>query len=207
MLPTSHWRQLLVSCLFVVTLSACPSEVRYILVIGDSLTAGAGIDADDAYPALLETKLRQDLGNFRVINAGANGAMTSAGPELLQSHIAEHTPEMTVVALGANDVLRGVKPEVAKKNLEQIIKMSLDQNMKVVLVGLQTTNGYNSAYHKRFAKIYVDLAAKYSLALVPSLLEGIVGHKDLNLADGKHPNEKGHEIMADHVFEVVAPNL
>jgi acyl-CoA thioesterase-1 len=192
--------------IFLFLLGALPSAQAYsqrILLIGDSLTAGYGVERDAAYPSLLEKRLKKERKDLIIVNAGTSGATSAFALKMFNFHTARQTPEYLVLALGANDALRGLDIKTTKKNLATVIELAQTKKIKVVLVGLKAPPNYGTTYFKQFEKIFPELAQTYAIPLVPFLLEGVAGEKEYNQPDGIHPNEKGHQIMADHVYQVL----
>ena len=186
----------LIPCYAVAT----ENTPRKILILGDSLTAGYGIDKEDAFPAVLEKMLHQNgHQNYSVINGGVSGSTTASGKSRLKWFL-KSSPAIIVLALGANDGLRGFKLEQSQENLEQIITEAKQQGIKVVLAGMHVPTNYGKEYQEKFYKIYQTLQKKHKLTFIPFLLEGVGGKKELNIADGIHPNVKGHEIIAKTVY-------
>ncbi len=170
-----------------------------ILILGDSLTEGYGVDSKYSFPSQLENILKEKKLNYRVINGGVSGSTTASGKSRLKWFI-KAKPKLMVLALGANDGLRGIKVQETKNNLSQIIKLAQQSGIKVVLAGMMTPPNYGKEYGKKFAAIYPKLAEEFKVKLIPFLLEGVAGIKELNIEDGIHPNRKGYKIIAQTVF-------
>jgi acyl-CoA thioesterase-1 len=185
--------------------SSAPVPVR-ILFLGDSLTEGYGIASEDAFPALVETALRKEGYTVEAVNAGVSGSTTASGPSRLRWHLRAR-PDILVLALGANDGLRGLPLNEVRKNLAATLDEAKKAGLKVLLVGMKLPPNYGPAYTRDFEAIFPALAKQYQVPLVPFLLDRIAGEADLNLADGIHPNEKGHRLMAEHVTQAIKPML
>ena len=183
------------------SLAADPAKSK-LVVLGDSLTEGYGVSRLQAYPALLEKKIQADGKSWSVVNAGISGATSASGPSRMRWQM-KMKPQMVIVALGANDGLRGLSVESTEKNLSQTIEIAQKEKVKVILAGMMLPPNYGAKYTKDFQEIYNRLAKKYQLQNIPFLLDGVAGNPKLNLADGIHPNEKGHEIIAGHVFDAI----
>ena len=183
-----------------------PSTAPLIVTLGDSLTAGFGLSVEHSYPAVLQERLRAEGYAHQVVNAGVSGDTTAGGLARLSWQLSRPV-EVIVVALGANDGLRGLDTEEMRKNLAEIIGISQDAGAKVVLAGVPLPFNYGGDFNRRFRAVYKDLATRFDVALIPSLLEGVVGRRDLNLADGIHPNEEGARIVADNVWRTLKPLL
>lgn len=182
-----------------LTLTAAPKKL---VVLGDSLTEGYGVARDAAYPALLEKKIKASGKDWTVVNAGVSGSTTASAMSRLK-WIFKTKPDLLILALGANDGLRGLKVADSKKNLTEAIEFSRAQKVPVVLGGLYMPPNYGKDYATEFRAMYEDLAKKYKLPFISFLLEGVGGKAQYNLADGIHPNEKGHEIIADNVYKTI----
>ena len=183
-----------------------PSTAPLVVALGDSLTAGFGLPVEQSYPAVLQERLRAEGYAHQVVNAGVSGDTSAGGLARLSWQLGRPV-KVIVVALGANDGLRGLDTEAMRKNLAEIIQISREAGTKVVLAGVPLPFNYGRDFNRRFRAVYRELAKRYDVALIPSLLEGVAGRSDLNLADGIHPNEKGARIVADNVWRALKPLL
>jgi acyl-CoA thioesterase-1 len=196
---------LLIVCLSLIAAAPAP---RIVLFLGDSITAGYGLEPSQAFPGLIEDKIAAKNWNIRVINAGQTGDTTAGGLNrvdwLLRSAI-----DVLVVELGGNDGLRGLPPETTRKNLQAIIDRAREKypEVKIILAGMKVPPNMGRDYGKKFEAIYSDLAKKNKAILIPFVLEGVGGVRELNLPDGIHPTAKGHEIIANNVWKVLEPVL
>jgi len=201
-------RQLLIVLIFLFSNFLFAAEVNppdkpnKLVVLGDSLTEGYGVARSAAFPALLGTKIKDSGKPWTVVNAGISGATTASGPSRMRWQL-KSKPQLIILALGANDGLRGVNLESTEKNLAQTIEIAQKEKIKIVLAGMMLPPNYGAQYGKNFQALYNRLAKKYQLQKIPFLLDGVAGNPKLNLADGIHPNEKGHEIIADHVYKAI----
>ena len=173
-----------------------------IIAVGDSLTAGLGVDEDEAYPALLQGKLQQDGYNWQVINAGISGETSSGLLSRINWIIAQH-PDIVVLETGANDGLRGVPTMTIIKNISQAVQLLKEADIEVVLAGMQMLQNYGRDYTRLFASVYPAVAKKEEITLIPFLLEGVAGDPALNLRDGIHPNPEGQKIVTQTVYPFV----
>ncbi len=173
-----------------------------LVVLGDSLTEGYGVARSSAFPAILEKNIKSAGKDWTVINAGISGATTASGPSRMRWQL-KSKPKMIILALGANDGLRGLNLASTEKNLSDTIEIAQKEKIEIVLAGMMLPPNYGAQYTKDFQAIYNKLAVKYKIRKIPFLLEGVAGNPKLNLADGIHPNEKGHEIIADHVYKAI----
>ena len=196
--------------LFTLVFSTATShaEEPRLVFFGDSLTAGYGIGAESAYPSLIESKLKSKGHKVKVINAGVSGDTTAGGLRRVD-WVLKQKVDVFLLALGANDSLRGLSPEEAKKNLATIVDKVLEQNpkSKIILAGIKAPPSMGVEYTQEFDPIYTQLAEEKSITLLPFLLEGVAGDPDLNLPDRIHPNEQGHERIAELVFPLVQAAL
>ena len=179
-----------------------------ILFLGDSLTAGLGVTQEQAYPALIQEKIRQKKLSFDVINAGISGDTTAGGLARLD-WVLQKKIDILVLALGANDGLRGLPMAQTKTNLQAIIDRMKAKNpaIKIVIAGMQIPPNMGGDYGEKFQAVFADLAHENNAALVPFLLEGVGGHDDLNQEDHIHPTAAGHKILAENVWRVLEPLL
>jgi acyl-CoA thioesterase-1 len=173
-----------------------------ILFLGDSLTEGHGIPSNKAYPQLVKKRFKKDLGKkINILNLGVSGSTTSSGLSRLKWILSQKKIDIMVIALGANDGLRGVPLKKSRANLEQIIRYGLKKNLRIILVGMKIPPNYGEEYRLGFEKIFLEMAKIPKVKFIPFLLKDVAGIKKLNLPDGIHPNEKGHQIVAKTVFD------
>jgi acyl-CoA thioesterase-1 len=173
-----------------------------LLILGDSLTEGYGVNEEYSFPSVLETILKENHFNYKVLNGGVSGSTTASGKSRLRWFL-KAKPKVLIIALGANDGLRGIKVSESIKNLEEIIAMAKAKNIKIVLAGMLLPPNYGEKYTSDFKKMFVNLTKKHKLSSIPFLLEGVAGNKDLNIEDGIHPNRKGYQIIAKNVFKQI----
>jgi acyl-CoA thioesterase-1 len=183
---------------------AAGPERLTIVALGDSLTSGHRLPDSQAYPALLEKRLDEADLPFRVVNHGVSGDTTGGGVRRLETALAEQ-PQILIVELGANDGLRGVPVSRVRANLETIIEAAQKQGVAVLLCAMDAlpVNGFQ--YTLDFHRLYYDLAEKYNVPLVPFLLNGVLGNRDLMSSDGVHPNREGAKVLADTIWPVLKP--
>ena len=183
-----------------------PARTPVVVALGDSLTAGWGVAADEAYPSLLQARMRAENYPHRVVNAGVSGDTTAGALRRLDSAIEADT-RILVVALGANDGLRGVPIDQVRSNLSTIIERAQARSIRVLLCGMETppTRGWD--YTIAFHRIFPDLSARYGVPLMPFLLGGVVGEPSLNLPDGFHPNAAGYRRIALAMWPYLEPLL
>lgn len=177
---------------------AAVSNHRVIVCMGDSLTAGYGVDEVLAYPALLEARLREAGFSYQVINAGVSGE-TSSGALSRLDWMLTLDPDIVILETGANDGLRGVDPALTRRNIEAIVARLKAKNIVVVLAGMQMVRNLGPEFTRSFGAIYPEIARASELILIPFFLEGVAGRSALNQADGIHPTAEGYRIIVDHI--------
>ncbi|MRH98936.1 arylesterase [Kriegella sp. EG-1] len=177
---------------------------KTILFFGDSLTAGMGIDSEYAFPALIQAKI-DSLGlDYTVINSGLSGETTASGKNRL-NWVLNQNADIFILELGANDGLRGIPLTETKKNLQIIIDAVQQKSAetKIILAGMQIPPNMGPDYTKEFKSIFPDLAKENNLDLIPFLLNGVAGEKELNQEDGIHPTIEGHKIVSENAWAIL----
>jgi acyl-CoA thioesterase-1 len=195
--------------LCVALLSWAPGEARgegVVVALGDSLTAGLGVAADEAFPARLEARLRAEGYAYRVVNAGVSGDTTAGGLRRVDWAL-RVSPDVVIVALGANDGLRGQSPQAMRANLEEIVARLQAAGARVLLAGMRLPPNYGAEYTKEFEAVFPAVARRAKVALMPFLLNGVAGDPRLNQADGIHPTAAGQQVIADHLWPYLHPLL
>jgi acyl-CoA thioesterase-1 len=177
-----------------------------ILFFGDSITAGYGIDQDQAFPAIIQMKIDSLKWNARAINAGLSGETSSGGLRRVDWLLRQRIDVM-VLELGGNDGLRGIDLNLTRSNLQQIIDKtrSAYPDVEIVIAGMQVPPNLGQHYTDQFRALFPDLAEKNNLKLIPFILEDVAGIPELNLPDGIHPSPEGHQIMAETVWKFIRP--
>jgi acyl-CoA thioesterase I len=178
-------------------------RVPVILDFGDSLTAGYGLPAGQAFPARLEAWLHQQGIEARVVNAGVSGDTTAGGLARLDWALADK-PDLVILALGANDALRGIEPSTVRENLDKMIGKIEASGAKLLLLGMLAPPNWGEEYSHAFDQIFPELARIHRLPLYPFFLEGVAMKPELNQPDGLHPNERGVAVLVDRIAPVVA---
>jgi len=177
-----------------------------VVFLGDSLTAGYGLSADEAYPAHVAELLAARGVRARILNAGVSGDTSAGGLARLDWFLRQH-PDVVVVELGGNDGLRGQPLEATESNLRAIVRRSRAAGARVLLVGMQIPPNYGPEYASGFAALFPRLAREEDVDLLPFLLEGVAADPALNQPDGIHPNAEGQKIVARNVVEALQPLL
>jgi acyl-CoA thioesterase-1 len=180
---------------------AARADSLRLAALGDSLTAGWGLPAGDAFPAQLEKALARKGYRVSIANFGVSGDTTAGGLARLDAVVAQK-PDGVIVELGANDMLRGLDPEEARKNLDAIVSRLTQAGIPVMLGGMRAAKNYGRDYAEAFEAIYTDLAQKYGAVLYPFFLDGVSGHPERTLPDGLHPNAVGVSEIVSRILPV-----
>lgn len=181
------------------------TKTKTILIFGDSLTAGYGLeDVNDAFPALIQNKVDSLSLDYTIINSGVSGETTAGGKSRID-WVLNQPIDIFILELGANDGLRGIPLTETRQNLQAIIDAVLEKNAdaKIILAGMQLPPNMGPEYITEFRTIFPDLAKKNELYLIPFLLKDVGGVAELNQDDGIHPTEEGHKILAKNVWAVL----
>ncbi len=178
-----------------------------IVAVGDSLTAGYGVEENQAYPALLQERLLQDGYFFRVVNAGISGETSSGTRSRIAWVISALKPEIIILETGANDGLRGIDTSVLEKNLTEIITTIQANEITAILTGMQMPPNFGRNYTKQFAEVYPRVATKKGILLIPFFLKGVAGDRRYNLADGIHPNPDGYRRVVEQIYPYVLETI
>jgi acyl-CoA thioesterase I len=180
------------------------AERPKIVILGDSLTAGLGLEPSQSFPSLLQKHLDSEGLRYEVVNAGVSGDTTAGGLRRLDWSLQGNT-RVLVVALGGNDGLRGLPVKDTRNNLEEIISRAKQRNVQVVLAGMEAPPNYGPAYTAEFRGTFRDLADDHDLTFIPFLLEGVAGDPALNQRDGIHPNPEGARRVEQLVWKALEP--
>jgi acyl-CoA thioesterase-1 len=186
---------------------AARSNEPRIIFLGDSLTAGLGLDVEDSFPSLIQQRLKREGYDYAVVNAGVSGDTSAGGLRRLEWAMGEGQPRVLVVALGGNDGLRGLPPEQLEQNLATIIERAQKRGLTVILAGMEAPPNFGADYTARFRSVYPTLAKRFNVRLIPFLLEGVAGDPAFNQSDGIHPNQRGAQVVADLVWRALEPTL
>ena len=180
------------------------NNTKSILFFGDSLTAGLGVDTDEAFPAIIQRRIDSLQLPYQVINAGLSGETTASGKNRV-SWILNQPLDVFVLELGANDGLRGIPMTETKSNLQAIIDIVREKNPKaqIILTGMQIPPNMGPEYTEEFKNVFPELAENNNIKLIPFLLENVGGVPELNQQDGIHPTAEGHQILAENVWVVL----
>ena len=173
-----------------------------LVALGDSLTAGYGLPAEAAFPAVLERSLKGKGYDVSIGNAGVSGDTTSGGLARLDWSIPDGT-DGVILELGANDMLRGIDPNIPRQALDQILARLRDRGIPVLLTGMYASRNLGPEYVAGFEAIFPDLAEKYGVPLYPFFLDGVAGVRELALPDGLHPTAKGVQVIVERILPTV----
>ncbi|MCL5767416.1 arylesterase [Acinetobacter sp. ANC5681] len=190
----------------IITICSLPAfaSAKTILILGDSLSAGYGIDAKQGWVNLLQQRLDQQYPKqHKVVNASVSGETTSGALARLPKLLQTYQPEIVVIELGGNDGLRGQPPQMIQKNLAQLVQLSQKQKASVLLFGMKIPPNYGTAYSSVFEKNYKVVSQQYKVKLLPFFLEGIAGHKNLIQNDQIHPNAKAQPILLNLAYPYI----
>lgn len=214
-------QRITISLLATLFLSACtkgpnpPNDLQtsqktstelHLVIIGDSLTEGYGVAKENSYPALAEAKLNSRGLSVKISNSGISGSTSASAPERVRWAL-KTNPDVIALALGANDGLRGLPTSSMKKNLNEAIKLIKEADKRALLFGMLMPPNMGKNYTLKYQKVFKDLSDKQDVPLLPFLLKDVGGNPALNQADGVHPNEKGHEVIAETVYQFLKENL
>ena len=191
----------------LAAVAAAAGATGKILIVGDSLSAGYGIEQQRGWVALLGQRLRDAAPGYEVVNASITGDTTRGGLSRLPAALERERPEVLVIALGGNDGLRGFRPEQTRANLREMIRLGRAAGARVLLLGIRLPANYGRAYGEKFHRVYLDLAAEEEVPLVPFFLEGVAETRALMQTDGIHPSAAAQPRILDNVWAALGPML
>jgi acyl-CoA thioesterase I len=197
----------LLLALTVVGLPAAHAAEQTIVVVGDSLSSGYGIAAEQSWVAMLEDRLQAEGYGYKIVNASIAGDTSAGGLARLPRLLAAHDPTLVVIELGGNDGLRGQPVATLRDNLAKMIELSRESGADVVLAGIQIPPNYGTTYTQALAAVYPALAERFDAPLIDFILEDVALHRDLMQPDGIHPNAAGQKVVFANVWRVLGPLL
>ena len=200
-------RNILAFFVFFLTAGAQSADAPAVLVFGDSLSAGYGIDVDQSWPALLQSRLASLGYEHRVVNASISGETTEGGVTRIESTLANFSPDLIILELGGNDGLRGFPPERMQGNLRKIIETSKAEGAAVVLLGIRIPTNYGPRYTKAFEGVYREVALQLDVPWIEFFMDGIAMNDDLMQDDGIHPNALAQPILLDNAWPIISAAL
>ncbi|MDX9701121.1 MAG: arylesterase [Rhodocyclaceae bacterium] len=192
---------------FFLFIFCAGAHASTILVWGDSLSAGYGLQPEQAWPTLLQTRLTERGFPHAVINASVSGETTSGGRSRLPAALEQHQPTLLILELGANDGLRGLRPQLMADNLAAMIETAQARGARVLLLGMQMPPNYGPGYTRRFAASFHEVAEQTGADLLPFLMEGFADQREMFLDDGIHPTAEAQHLILDNVWTVLEPLL
>jgi len=198
---------LLLSVAGLIPHTVLAQDTPVLLILGDSLSAGYGMDRDQSWVHLLDIRLQQHGHAYKILNSSISGDTTQGGLARLPRLLDRYQPEIVIIELGGNDGLRGINPDVTRENMKRMILYSQQGGALVLLAGIRLPPNYGVAYLEQFESIYTDLANEYETLLVPFFMDGVVFQPELLQADGIHPNETGQPVLLDNVWQVLGPEI
>ena len=196
----------IIYCLVFNTICLLPvsSFAKSIMILGDSISAGYGINPQQGWVNLLQQRLNQQFPKqHQVINASVSGETTSGALARLPKLLNTHRPNIVVIELGGNDALRGQPPQMIQKNLAQLIQQSQKAKATVLLLGMKIPPNYGTAYSKAFENNYKQVSQQYKVKLVPFFMNGVAGNKTLMQKDQIHPNATAQKILLDNAYPLI----
>jgi acyl-CoA thioesterase-1 len=186
---------------------ASANESPVLLILGDSLSAGYGMNREQSWVNLLDIRLKESGFSYSILNSSISGDTSQGGLSRLPRLLDRYQPEIVIIELGANDGLRGLNPAITRENMTRMIQQSQAAGARVLLAGIKLPPNYGSAYLEQFESIYPDLASEFETLLVPFFMDGVALKPDLLQADNIHPNENGQPVLLDNVWKVLEPAL
>lgn len=203
-------KKFILALVFLIGFNAASKEnskaSKVLLIIGDSLTEGYGVNQTEAFPALINKKLIDAKSVWSVKAAGSSGSTSASGLERIK-WLTKSKPDLILLLLGSNDGLRGIKTESTEKNLNDTIDWATKNNFKIILGQLKMPPNYGKEYSKSFEKLFVSVAEKNKILLIPFLLDNVAGKSNLNQSDGIHPNKLGHVVVAENIYKSIKKYL
>lgn len=183
------------------------AAAQTLLVVGDSISAGLGLDTSLGWISLLDKRLKEQGFDYQVVNASISGDTTAGGLARLPALLSEQKPKLVVIELGGNDGLRGMAPAQLQQNLASMVDQSRQAGAKVILLGMRLPPNYGQRYTDAFAKVFDSVASEQKVPLVPFFLEGVGGVQDMMQADGIHPAVAAQPKLLDNVWPTLKPLL
>ena len=169
--------------------------------------AGYGLPKEQHLSVVLQKNLEIEGHNIEIVNGSVSGSTSAGGLNIAEWTLSESDIDLMILCLGANDMLRGINPDETKNNLEEIIQIAKNKNIKIIIAGMIAPTSYGSTDKESFDKIFSDLSIKYNLQLIPFLLEGVAQKPEFNLSDGMHPNDQGTIIIGNTLKKAILENL
>jgi acyl-CoA thioesterase-1 len=198
---------LLFVSLMILAWPAQATEPPVILIVGDSLSAGFGMDLEKSWPRLLQKRLDDNGHRYRVVNSSITGDTTQGGLTRLPRLLTKHQPEIVVIELGGNDGLRGIGIQVTTGNLSSMIEQCQATGAEIIIAGIRLPPNYGVTYTEQFYAMYSGLRDRYGVTLVPFFMEGVAMNPQLMQEDGIHPNASAQPALLDNIWPLLEPVL
>jgi acyl-CoA thioesterase-1 len=196
-------RKILTFFLLFVAAAANAAAIPTVMVFGDSLSAGYGIDVDQSWTALLQSRLESQGYEHRVVNASISGETTEGGKTRINSALSNFSPDLVILELGGNDGLRGFPPQVMKDNLQAIVETTRTSGAAIVILGIRIPTNYGPRYTSAFEGVYRELAAEMSVPWIEFFMDGVALDESLMQDDGIHPNAEAQPILLDNAWPII----
>lgn len=193
--------------IIIIALFTIPlASGKTLLIVGDSISAGFGIEVGQGWVNLLEQRLKEKNYDYQLINASISGDTSTNGAARLPALLEKYQPQVVVIELGGNDGLRGTPPKLIEQNLSQMVSLA-KQQAKVLLVGIQLPPNYGQQYLERFIAVYPAVAEQQQVPLLPSIVANTGARPELMQQDGVHPNTKGQAVILEDIWQKLEPLL
>jgi acyl-CoA thioesterase-1 len=199
--------RILAFCVLLLAAAADSAEPPTVLVFGDSLSAGYGIDVDQSWASLLQSRLQEQGYEHRVVNASISGETTEGGASRIGNAVDTFSPALVILALGGNDGLRGFPPSRTKENLETIVNTSTASGAAVVLLGITIPRNYGQRYIEQFEASFREVATQHGIPWIEFFMEGVALNEELMLSDGIHPNAAAQPLLLDNAWPIIVEAL
>jgi len=183
------------------------AQAPTILIVGDSLSAGFGIDVDQSWATLLQSRLEEQGYEYRVVNASIGGETTEGGATRIDQALQTFSPTLVILELGGNDGLRGIPANRMQDNLEKIILKSRASGATIVMLGIRIPTNYGRRYREAFENVFRDLASQHDIPWIEFFMEGIAFNEDLMQSDGIHPNATAQPLLLDNAWPIITAAL
>jgi len=190
-----------------MTVEAESTGAPTVLIFGDSLSAGYGIEMDQSWASLLQARLKEQGYEHQVVNASISGETTEGGATRISAALDEFSPELIILELGGNDGLRGFPASRMKTNLETIVTTAKSSGANVVLLGIRIPTNYGPRYSASFEKVFRDISVEHNIAWIEFFMEGIALNDELLLEDRIHPNSEAQPILLDNAWPIISATL
>jgi|TARA_B110000495_G_scaffold53984_1_gene45308 acyl-CoA thioesterase-1 len=200
-------RIILFLTILLVTASTAGAEEPTIVIFGDSLSAGYGIEVDQSWGSLLQARLKEQGYEHRVVNASISGETTEGGVTRIDSALSDFSPDLVILELGGNDGLRGFPPTRIEKNLEKLIVQAKSSGAAVILLGIRIPTNYGSRYSAEFEAVFRNVSERLNVQWIEFFMEGIALNDDLLQEDRIHPNASAQPMLLDNAWSIISATL